>query len=63
MSPSKPTNDHPPRAIEIDSKPAILVLTAWVLLLGVFICIVLNADDPGVPMLMMLMLVGEWVED
>lgn len=33
-------------------------LTAWVLLLGVFIYIVLNADDPGVPMLLMLMLVG-----
>jgi hypothetical protein len=34
------------------------MLTAWVLLLGVFIFIVLNADDPGVPMLLMLMLVG-----
>ena len=33
-------------------------LTAWILLLGVFIYIVLNADDPGVPMLLMLMLVG-----
>jgi hypothetical protein len=33
-------------------------LTAWVLLLGAFIYIVLNADDPGVPMLLMLMLVG-----
>jgi hypothetical protein len=34
------------------------MLTAWVLLLGVFVFIVLNADDPGVPMLLMLMLVG-----
>jgi hypothetical protein len=34
------------------------MLTAWVLLLGVFIFIVLNADDPGVPMMLMLMLVG-----
>ncbi|MFE4836507.1 DUF2975 domain-containing protein [Arthrobacter sp. NPDC056691] len=34
------------------------VLTAWVLLAGVFVFIVLNADDPGVPMLLTLMLVG-----
>ena len=34
------------------------VLTAWVLLAGVFLFIVLNADDPGVPMMLMLMLVG-----
>jgi hypothetical protein len=34
------------------------MLTAWVLLLGVFIFLVLNADDPGVPMMLMLMLVG-----
>jgi hypothetical protein len=34
------------------------MLTAWVLLLGVFVFIVLNADDPGVPMMLMLMLVG-----
>ena len=34
------------------------VLTAWVLLAGVFLFVVLNADDPGVPMLLMLMLVG-----
>jgi hypothetical protein len=30
------------------------VLTAWVLLAGVFLFIVLNADDPGVPMMLML---------
>lgn len=34
------------------------MLTAWALLLGAFIYIVLNAEDPGVPMLLMLMLVG-----
>ncbi|MFE5836496.1 DUF2975 domain-containing protein [Arthrobacter sp. NPDC056493] len=34
------------------------VLTAWILLAGVFVFIVLNADDPGVPMLLTLMLVG-----
>ena len=34
------------------------VLTAWVLLAGLFLFIVLNADDPGVPMILMLMLVG-----
>ncbi|MET3931985.1 DUF2975 domain-containing protein [Arthrobacter sp. OAP107] len=34
------------------------VLTAWVLLAGLFLFIVLNADDPGVPMMLMLMLVG-----
>jgi hypothetical protein len=34
------------------------VLTGWVLLAGVFLFIVLNVDDPGVPMMLMLMLVG-----
>ena len=34
------------------------VLTAWVLLAGLFLFILMNADDPGVPMMLMLMLVG-----
>ena len=34
------------------------IAAAWVLLLGVFLYAVIKGDDPGMPMLLLLMLVG-----
>ena len=34
------------------------ITTAWVVLLGVFLYVGFHADDPGVPLLLFLMLVG-----
>jgi hypothetical protein len=34
------------------------IVAAWVVLLGVFLYVGINADDPGMPMLLLLMLIG-----
>jgi hypothetical protein len=34
------------------------IFAAWVVLLGVFLYVVSGADDPGVPMVLLLMLIG-----
>ncbi|WBB70051.1 DUF2975 domain-containing protein [Micromonospora sp. WMMD812] len=34
------------------------IVAAWVVLLGVFLYVGVNADDPGLPLLLFLMLVG-----
>lgn len=34
------------------------IVAAWVVLLGVFVYVGLHADDPGLPMVLLLMLIG-----
>ncbi|MEQ7124190.1 DUF2975 domain-containing protein [Actinopolymorpha sp. B11F2] len=34
------------------------IAAAWIVLLGVFVYVGLNADDPGVPLLLFLMVIG-----
>ncbi|MGR6319424.1 DUF2975 domain-containing protein [Micromonospora soli] len=34
------------------------IVAAWVVLLGVFLLVGLNADDPGLPLLLFLMVIG-----
>ncbi|MEQ4209353.1 DUF2975 domain-containing protein [Actinopolymorpha sp. B17G11] len=34
------------------------IAAAWMVLLGVFVYVGLNADDPGVPLLLLLMVIG-----
>jgi high-affinity Fe2+/Pb2+ permease len=34
------------------------IVAAWLVLLGVFLYVGFNADDPGLPLLLLLMLIG-----